>query len=401
VTTGRRNILVMLAIVLIVGMGEELWIRFVPEYVLALGGTVWAVAAYRTLFNLLDAIYQYPGGWVADHLGRRRALIVFTLLAAAGYGVYLIAPGWEWVLVGTLLVMAWDTLTQPALFAIVGDNLPTNRRATGFGMQSILKRVPTLIAPPLGGLLIGGLGVIGGMRLGLAITIGLCLVAAIVVWWFFDTGNSESRPPAVVAPVGFVGLWRGMDARLKQLLVADILARWAEGIGSGFVLLYVVNEMGLSYVEFGLLMTVQRLTNIVVYVPLAALSDRMNRKPFVLVTFAFFALFPLVLVNVTGFWGAVVAFVVAGLWELGEPARKALIVDLAHAEARGRAIGIYYLARNLAVFPAALVGGLLWDQFGPPAVFYAAFAVGTVGCVVYATWRERDADRAAATAAAS
>src|SRR5260221_690440 len=140
----------MLAIVLIVGMGEELWIRFVPEYVVALGGAVWAVAAYRTLFNLLDAIYQYPGGWVADHLGRRRALIVFTLVAAAGYGVYL------------------------------------------------------------------------------------------------------------------------------------------------------VNEMRLSYVEFGLLMTVQRLTNIVVYVPLAALSDRMNRKPFVLATFAFFALFPLVLVNVTG-----------------------------------------------------------------------------------------------------
>lgn len=391
----------MLAIVLIVGMGEELWIRFVPEYVLALGGAVWAVAAYRTLFNLLDAIYQYPGGWVADHLGRRRALVFFTLLAALGYAVYLVAPGWEWILAGTFLVMAWDTLTQPALFAIVGDNLPANRRATGFGMQSILKRVPTLIAPPLGGLLIGALGVIGGMRLGLGITVALCFVAAGIVWWFYDTGNKESQPTAVVAPIGFVELWRGMDGRLKQLLVADILARWAEGIGAGFVLLYVVNELHLSYVEFGLLMTVQRLTNIVGYVPLAALSDRMNRKPFVLVTFAFFALFPLVLVNVTGFWGAVVAFVVAGLWELGEPARKALIVDLAHPEARGRAIGIYYLARNLSVFPAALVGGLLWDQFGPAAVFYAAFAVGTVGCVVYATWRERNGHRATTPVAAN
>jgi MFS family permease len=322
----------MLAIVLIVGMGEELWIRFVPEYLLALGGTVWAVAAYRTLFNLLDAVYQYPGGWVADHLGRRRALILFTLMAAAGYGVYLIAPGWQWVLVGTLL----------------------------------------------------------------GLTIVLCFVAAGVVWWFFDGGQTAVQPAAPVASVGFLMLWRGMDARLKQLLVADILARWAEGMGAGFVLLYVINELNLSYVDFGLLITVQRLTNIVVYVPLAAMSDRMNRKPFVLLTFAFFALFPLVLVNVTGFWGAVAAFVVAGLWELGEPARKALIVDLAHTEARGRAVGIYYLARNLAAFPAALVGGMLWEQFGPGAVFYAAFAVGTVGCVVYALWRERDGDASAA-----
>jgi MFS family permease len=392
----RRNILVMLALVLIVGSGEELWVRFVPEYLLALGGAVWAVAAYRTLFNLLDAVYQYPGGWLADHLGRWRALMLFTLLAAMGYGVYLIAPSWEWVVLGTLLVMAWDTLTQPAVFAIIGDNLPRERRATGFGFQSMLRRVPMVVAPPLGGLLIGALGVIGGVRLGLGVTIALCLVAAGVVWWFYDTGTGRAPPVSPVAPVGLVTMWRGMDGRLKRLLVADILSRWAEGIAAGFVLLYVVNEVGLSYVEFGLLITVQRVTNIVLYVPLAALSDRMNRKPFVLLTFAFFALFPLVLVNVVGFWGAVVAFVVAGLWEVGEPARKALIVDLAHAEARGRAVGIYYLARNLAVFPAALVGGLLWDGLGPAAVFYAAFAVGAVAFVVYAAWGEGDGDRVAA-----
>src|SRR5207237_1545254 len=118
--------------------------------------------------------------------------------------------------------------------------------------------------------------------------------------------------------------------------------------------------------------------------------DRMNRKPFILVTFAFFALFPLALVNARGFRGAAVAFVVAGLWEVGEPARKALIVDLAHESARGRAIGLYYLVRNLVVFPAALVGGLIWSTFGPRYVFYVAFVVGVLGFLTYAFWGAAD-----------
>ena len=79
------------------------------------------------------------------------------------------------------------------------------------------------------------------------------------------------------------------------------------------------------------------------------------------------------------------AFVIAGLRETGEPARKALIVDLASAGARGRAVGLYYLIRGLAVFPASLVGGWLWtiDRRLP---FYVAFAVGVAGFLVHARW---------------
>src|SRR3954466_9862242 len=112
----ERNILVMLGIILLVGLGEEMWVRFLPQYLVVLGAGTWGVAAYGALRDFLDAIYQYPGGWVADHLGRRRALMLFTLTAALGYGIYLFAPNCQWILVGTVLVMAWDSLTLPALF---------------------------------------------------------------------------------------------------------------------------------------------------------------------------------------------------------------------------------------------------------------------------------------------
>src|SRR5215204_2150513 len=81
----NRNVAVLMAVILLVGTGEELWLRFLPAYLEALGGGVWVVAAYGAIFALLDAVYQYPGGWAADRLGRRRSLILFTLAAAGGY----------------------------------------------------------------------------------------------------------------------------------------------------------------------------------------------------------------------------------------------------------------------------------------------------------------------------
>jgi MFS family permease len=385
----ERNVVAMLLAFLVLGMGEELWLRFVPKYLELLGAGAWVVALYGTLRDLLDAVYPYPGGWVTDRLGRRRALVLFALLAIAGYVFYLLAPAWPWVLAGTVLAMAWSSLTLPAIFAVIGDSLPPARRAMGFGVQSILKRVPIILAPPLGGLLIARLGMAGGIRAGLAVTILLAFAGIAILRRSFV----EASPPA--PDPGRIGdLWRGMDGGLKRLLLADCLARWAEGIPKVFVIFYVIDVLGGSAARFGWLTSLQMLAATLVYIPLAKLSDRMDRKPFVLATFGFFALFPLALVTAARPAGLALAFVIAGLRETGEPARKALIVDLASAGARGRAVGLYYLLRGLAVFPASLVGGWLWslDRRLP---FYAAFAVGVAGCLAHARWGPADAPRPA------
>jgi MFS family permease len=370
----------MVTTVLILGVGQELWIRFVPKYLELLGAGVWVIAIYGTVTSLLDAIYQYPGGWLADRLGRRSALLLFAFLSIMGYIVYLASPNWQFILVGTIFVMAWGSLTQPAIFAIVGDNLPRTRRAIGFGVQSILKRVPIVLGPPLGGWLILSLGLARGMKLGLGVSIVMALVGIALVRRHY-VEKAESSPDKA----RFGDIWRTMDVRLKRLLVADCLARWAGGLPKVFIILYVINILRAEELHFGLLTSVQMLTAISVYIPIAKLADRTKRKPFVMMTFALFAFFPLALVWAPNFFWVVLAFMINGLREIGEPARKALIVDLAKETARGRAIGMYYLMRSLVVFPASLVGGWLW-KIDPKFVFYAAFVVGIVAFLVYAVW---------------
>ena len=367
---------------LLLGFGEELWKKFLPKYLDALGASALAIGAFGAAQDLFDAMYQYPGGWLADRVGRRRAFLAFLALASVGYLVYLLAPSWPWLFLGLACAMAWQSMASPAIFAVIGDALPRESRAMGFTVQSILKRVPMIVSPLAGGALIAALGMVAGIRAGLVATLALTGVTALLV-------HRIRLPVAAADALNVRGVWSTFDAALKRLLVSDIVIRACEALAGVFVILYVTDVTGLDVPRFGILVAVQVATSIAVYVPAARLADRIGRKPVVVATFAFFALFPLAVVQAKSFAALVGAFVIGGLREIGEPARKAMIVDLADPRVRARTVGLYSLVRSLSITPAAIVGGLLW-RISPELPFWAAGAVGLAGTIVFvATVEER------------
>src|SRR5206468_6557021 len=105
--------------------------------------------------------------------------LILIALASAGYLVYLFSPSWLLLFLALALVMAWQSMASPAIFAVIGDSLPRERRAMGFTLQSILKRIPTVIAPIVGGALIAALGIVKGVHTGLLITFALAAITAL------------------------------------------------------------------------------------------------------------------------------------------------------------------------------------------------------------------------------
>jgi MFS family permease len=372
----ERNVAIASAAVFLLGLGEELWRKFLPKYLEALGASAPVIGLFGTAEDFFDAVYQYPGGWLADRLGRRRAFLIFVALAAAGYLVYLISPSWPFLFAGLALVMAWQSMASPAIFAVIGDSLPRERRAMGFTLQSILKRVPIVIAPLLGGAMIASLGVVKGVHAGLLITLLLAALTALLV-------SRVNITIKVSRTTNIAGVWRSFHSELKRLLVSDVIIRTCEGMTDVFTILYVTNVHHFSVARYGTLVAIQMSISILVYIPAGKIADRVGRKPFVIATFLSFALFPLAVIAASSFMLLVVAFIIGGLREIGEPARKAMIVDFAQENVRARSIGLYYLARSLSITPAAAVGGLLW-KIAPKAPFVIAGIIGLTGTFVFA-----------------
>jgi MFS family permease len=140
-----------------------------------------------------------------------------------------------------------------------------------------------------------------------------------------------------------------------------------------------------SAVQFGLLTTIEMATAVLVYIPVAYMADRGAKKPFVLLTFVFFTLFPVGLMFSRSFEWLIAAFILRGLKEFGEPTRKALIMDLAPDHCKAGMFGLYYLIRDIFVSLAALGGAFLW-QISPETNLITAFVFGIIGTVGFAVF---------------
>lgn len=353
----KKNIIALLSMVILVGLGEKMAERFLPLYLMALGGGAFSIGLLNGMDNLLSALYSLPGGYASDRLGYKRALLLFNLIAMAGYAVVIVFPYWQAVLVGSVFFVSWTAISLPATMDMVASVLPKNKRTMGVSLHSLVRRVPMALGPVIGGAMIGIFGETKGIRL--AFVAALVLASVSLVLQQAMIGNEKRTSPKGASTTS--SRFSLINAPLRNLLVSDILIRFCEQIPYAFVVIWCVRINKITPLQFGLLTTVEMITAMLVYIPVAYLADKSTKKPFVVTTFIFFTVFPLVLLFAKSFWVMVIAFIIRGLKEFGEPTRKALIMDLAPDDRKAATFGIYYLIRDIIVSIAAFGGALLWD----------------------------------------
>jgi len=373
----KRNVIAVLAMVILVGMGEKMAERFLPLYILALGGSNIAVGLLNGMDNLLSALYSFPGGYLSDKLGYKRALLVFNLISLFGYSIVLIFPTWQAVIVGAIFFISWTAISLPAMMDLVSATLPTNKRTMGVSMHSLVRRIPMALGPLVGGALISAYGDKVGVRYAFMAAFVLGIVALVVQQILIK--DAPKKKKAEANP--FI-LFKFITPDLRNLLVSDILIRFCEQIPYAFAVVWAVNNNGITPIQFGVLTTIEMVTAMLVYIPIAYLADKNTKKPFVFITFIFFTIFPLALLLARSFELMIIAFIIRGLKEFGEPTRKAMIMDLAPEDKKASVFGLYYLVRDVIVSLAAFGGAFLWN-ISPTVNFLVAFGFGMIGSVYF------------------
>jgi len=375
----KRNLVILLIAIFVIGAGEELWMRFVPKYLQAVGATVFVIGLYDALRTLLGAIYAYPGGVLVDIWGHRRAFIIFNLVSVVGYVLVLLVPHWAAVIAGMFLFLSWTCFSLPATFSLVGAALEANRYSMGVGVQSVIKRLPIMIAPFFGGMLIDRFGIINGVRIALLISIFLSAVTILL------QRQLREEPKEKIEAIERWNFWRSLrefNSPMRRLLLSDILIRFCERIPYAWVVIFAMDYIGVSGRQVGILTAIEMLAAMVCIIPASYYADRYRREPFVIVTFIMFTLFPISLLMSRSFSALVIAFAIRGFKEFGDTSRKALIIGYSDSDRRGQMVGAYYLVRDLIVSSGAILGAYLW-KLGPALNFLGAAALGVTGTIFY------------------
>src|SRR5437763_1824407 len=381
----KRNLVILLLAIFVIGAGEELWMRFVPKFLQALGAGVFVIGLYDALRTLLGAIYAYPGGVIVDLWGHRRSFLVFNIVSIIGYALVLLVPHWGAVIVGMFLFLSWSCFSLPATFSLVASALEANRHSMGIGVQSVIKRLPIMIAPFFGGLLIDRFGVVGGVRI--ALIVSIVLSGATI---FVQRKLQDDPKPEDATTADRLNVWQSLgqfNSPMRHLLLSDILIRFCERIPYAWVVIFAMDYIGVSAKQIGVLTSVEMLAAILCIIPASHYADRYGREPFMIVTFIMFTLFPISLMIARAhpaysFGLLTVAFIIRGLKEFGDTSRKALIIGYCDPLRCGQMVGAYYLVRDLIVSLGAIIGAYLW-ALGAELNFLVATAMGIAGTIFY------------------
>lgn len=330
------------------------------------GGALW-LGAMEGAAESAAAFLKLASGVWADRARDRTRLVLGgyglscltrPLLAAAG------SPA------GVLLVRLADRagkgLRTPARDALLAESAPAAAHGLAFGFQRGMDSAGAVLGPLLAAALIAH-GQVTRTVFGLAGAPALLAVAVLALW----VRETKAHAPAPAADrLGELPA----DPRLRRYLAA--VALFTLGNSSDALLLLQAGRLGVPAAQIPLLWAAFNLVRSLAAPPLGALSDRLGRRPVLGAGWLWYALCYAGFAAATQAWQAWALFLLYGLhYGLSEGPERALLAELAPAGQRGRAFGWMHGIIGVMVLPAGLLGGWLWQAYGPAYAFGADAAL--------------------------
>jgi MFS family permease len=379
------NVFFLGIVSLLTDISSEMIFTLVPLFlfnVLRIGTPI--IGLIGGLSESADAVFRIFSGWLSDRVGRRKPLAVvgYSISTLAKPFMYL-ASSWG----GVLAVRFGDRLgkgirTSPR-DALVADSVSAGERGRGFGLHRAMDTFGAVLGLAIAAIIIYFVQG-GGLELNLKsyqwlILVGIVpAVLAIAVLLFFVHERKKASPGAQ-QKLPRIGL-AGFDTRFKLFLV--VMAVFTLGNSSDFFVILRAQNLGSSVIYVVLMLVVFNLVYAVTALPAGVLSDRLGRRRVIIMGWFIYVLVYLGFALASELWQVWLLFACYGVfYGMAEGVARAFVADLVPAERRGTAYGLYHGVVGMALLPASLIAGWLWQAYSPAAPFYFGAGLAFVAMV--------------------
>ena len=133
----RKLLLFMVAMVL-ANTGGSMYEPLLPLYLKQLNASVIQIGLFFTLVQIIPLALQILGGWISDSLGRLRSIAMGSVAGVFSYVGLILAPTWQWVLMGEGLSSVTRSLVGPSFSAFIAEESAEENRARVFGITETI-----------------------------------------------------------------------------------------------------------------------------------------------------------------------------------------------------------------------------------------------------------------------
>ena len=362
------------------------WALYLQDF---LGASITNIGIFSMISTAESLLFQLPGGLIADRYGRRRLILFGTVLRTFGPVLYLLAQSWEWVIPGAVIA-GMTSLYMPAFHAIIAESLPSKRRGSGYGVYNTITRIPNIISPLIGGILVDTYGLYRGVRIFLMMQVGASILGIVVRYFNLQetvVHKSGKRPSILPTAQTFKELPRP----IFFMMIVSIIGSFSGRLVMDYTNLYALDILKITPTQLGLITSIAGLVQMVLTLPSGMLSDKYGRKNNIMVSRVVAPVTQYFMAAVSGFgpYLLVRSFNSIGLAfggggvQAGGSAWNALIADIVPSEKRATVNGAIGTLTAVVAAPSSVIGGWLWETFYPQLPFQLSAVVGLVAAAVF------------------
>lgn len=399
----------MLGVVsLLTDVSSELLIYVVPLFLAnVLAATPTVIGVVEGIAESVAAFVKLGSGALSDRAGRRTVLVgTGYATSVAAKALYVVATAWPLVLAARVGDRIGKGIRTAPRDALIADSTPPEARGRAFGLHRAMDTTGAVIGVALAALIVGlAQGddtLLQGETfrlLAIAALVPGILAVLVILAGVRDVPRAEPPPVPVPVPVPdqAAGVTRervgpGAEARgLRRLPVSFWIFVAASGLftlgnsSDAFIALRS-QALGVAVRDLLLIVIAFNIVDALVAWPVGALSDRIGRRGLIALAWGLYAMTYAGLALAGASWAVLPLWLLYGAYYgVNEAVGRALVADLARPELRATAYGIVNAVTGLAILPASIVAGLLWDRVGQPAPFWfgALCAVGGLALLAF------------------
>jgi MFS family permease len=382
------NYLILIVSWILMDIGMEMPVPYFQQYVYALGGDAFPMAlgiiGFANFFIM--AFVAVPGGFLADKFGRRWLITTMTFGGALSFLFFALAPFWQFtqswhlILVGTV-IQSLCLIYQPALFAMVQDSLPPERRGVGFSIINMIHGTMNTPGTIIGGVLVVTLGLVAGMQAVYITVMSLFIVAAI---WRLRLKETITRTEKIrfkyfishypQAIKESLRVWKVVPRTVLYLFVVQVISMFALALINVINAIYARDILNIPQNEWFLTYIPMLLTMVVVSYPIGKIIDKIGMKIPLMISPCLLITSMLLFIN-GNIVTVTISMVLFGLFNtLIMSAGMALSACLVEPKNRGKIAGGLNFVGYILTAIGMLIGNLLYNLL-PQLPIYMTIAI--------------------------
>lgn len=383
-----RNVLALSTVSLLNDTSSEIIYPLLPAFLaLSLGASPFAIGLIEGFAESVASLLKLVSGYLSDRFASRKLPVFLGYSLAALTRPFLaFVTSWPQVLVVRMADRVGKGVRGAPRDALIAESVPATERGFAFGFNRAADHLGAVFGPVAAFALLSYIATDPQVPTiseyqnvflfaSVPVVLGL-LVIAFFVREMPHEASAAASPPSLSL--------KGFDGNFKRFLV--VIAVFTLSNSTDAFLLLRATDAGISPVVLPLLWMALHFSKVVSSLIGGELSDRFGRKTLIISGWVIYALVYAGFAFVSSPWQCWILFIIYGAYfGMTEGVEKAFVADMVPVDKRGTAYGLYNLAFGITVFPASLLFGLIWNEFGASTAFLASACVSIAAIMMMST----------------